>query len=141
MGIAAIWETTKEHKKEIIALLTAPATLSTLLIWEDRLDTMWTQTIPPLWQLRILATLLAICIALATLCVLKYKNEKFVEEAGALFKKNKDGAYNLTPYCPKCRSAMYNADRTSPYQCGKKDCEQKASFNFIHLNDVMSRLP
>lgn len=31
---------------------------------------------------------------------------EFVEEAGALFKKNADGSWNETPYCPSCKTAM-----------------------------------
>lgn len=66
---------------------------------------------------------------------------EFVEEAGALFKKNAEGTYNETPYCPSCKTAMVSPGRHELYRCGKKSCRQFASFKGIGLGDVMCRLP
>jgi hypothetical protein len=66
---------------------------------------------------------------------------EFVEEAGALFKKNADGSWNETPYCPNCQTAMVSPGRHELFRCGKKSCGQFASFKGIGLGDVMCRLP
>lgn len=66
---------------------------------------------------------------------------EFIEEAGALFKKNADGTYNQTPYCPSCKTAMASPGRHELFRCGKKSCSQLASFDRLHLGDVMARLP
>ena len=65
----------------------------------------------------------------------------YVEEAGALFKKNPNGTYNETPYCPGCYTAMASPGRRELYRCGKKACGQSASFKDSQLVDVMARLP
>ena len=67
--------------------------------------------------------------------------QEWAEEAGALFKKNPDGTYNETPYCPTCKTAMVSPGRHELYRCGKKSCGQFASFKGIGLGDVMCRLP
>ncbi len=67
--------------------------------------------------------------------------QEWVEEAGALFKKNPDGTYNQTPYCPSCKTAMVSPGRLELFRCGKKSCGQFASFAGRQLADVMCRLP
>lgn len=67
--------------------------------------------------------------------------KNYVEEAGALFKKNPDGTYNQTPYCPACQTAMVSPGRHELFRCGKKSCGQFASFDQLHLGDVIVRLP
>lgn len=66
---------------------------------------------------------------------------EFIEEAGALFKRNTDGTWNETPYCPSCKAAMVSPGRHELYRCGKKSCGQFASFKGVGLGDVICRLP
>lgn len=67
--------------------------------------------------------------------------QEWVEEAGALFKRNIDGTWNETPYCPSCKTAMASPGRHELFRCGKRSCGQFASFKGIGLGDVMCRLP
>ncbi|MDD2700641.1 MAG: hypothetical protein PHH36_05320 [Sideroxydans sp.] len=67
--------------------------------------------------------------------------QEWAEEAGALFRKNADGTWNETPYCPSCKTAMVSPGRHELFRCGKKSCGQFASFKGIGLGDVMCRLP
>lgn len=66
---------------------------------------------------------------------------EFVEESGALFKRRENGEWDYTPYCPTCKTAMVSPGRHELYVCGKKSCGQRASFDYLHVNDAVSRLP
>jgi FtsZ-binding cell division protein ZapB len=67
--------------------------------------------------------------------------QEWTEEAGALFKRNADGSWNETPYCPSCKTAMVSPGRHELFRCSKKSCGQFASFKGIGLGDVICRLP
>ena len=65
---------------------------------------------------------------------------EFTEEAGALFKRHKNGEWDYTPYCPSCKTAMVAPSRHELYRCGKKSCGQFASFDGLHVGDIVSRV-
>ena len=65
---------------------------------------------------------------------------EFTEEAGALFRRHKNGEWDYTPYCPSCKTAMVAPSRHELYRCGKKSCGQFASFDGLHVGDVVSRV-
>lgn len=68
-------------------------------------------------------------------------SQEYFEESGALFKRRSNGEWDYTPYCPSCKTAMVSPSRHEHYICGKRSCGQRANFTYIHVNDVVSRLP
>lgn len=67
--------------------------------------------------------------------------QEYFEESGALFKRRPNGEWDFTPYCPACKTAMVSPSRLELYVCGKKSCGQRASFNRLHVDDAINRLP
>ena len=64
--------------------------------------------------------------------------EKFIEEAGALFKRRVAGGYHNAVYCPKCHLS------TSPFPPGAEfncQCGWFSSFTELELPAVHARLP
>ena len=132
----------KLQDKAIDGLLTllVSSPLISLALWENAIANVVSEIDQP-WLTRLLFLLLLICLSLGTWIFFLLQKSKYDEEAGAVFKRKHGGGHSETPYCPKCHSAMFAKDRTTPFQCGNQKCGQVASFNKIHLGDVMERLP
>jgi hypothetical protein len=64
------------------------------------------------------------------------KTEQFVEHRGAYFKKNADGEFEKTVYCPKCKQSTFY--RMNMFNCTA--CHWHSPFNESELSSIISKL-